>query len=92
MRISVSNLAWGAASHASALTLLSSHGVEGVEVAPTRIADWKALSPERLRAYRSEIEGAGLRVSSLQAIFFGRAEAKLLSDETAFRLMSEAHA
>ena len=88
-RLSVSNLAWGVDHHKQVLTLLAGLGVRGVEVAPTRIAPWADLSPDRLRRYRSEVEAAGLSISSLQAIFFGVEEARLLHDSLAFEAMSE---
>jgi sugar phosphate isomerase/epimerase len=89
VRLSVSNLAWGAEQHGEVLDLLAALGVHGIEVAPTKIAPWADLAPEVLRKYRSEIESAGLRVSSLQAIFYGVHGAILLGDSNAFRVMSE---
>ena len=89
MRLSVSNLAWGAPHHYEALELLRSLGVQGVEVAPTKIAPWTELAPKVLRAYRSEVEAAGLRVSSLQAIFYGVPGAALLGDAVGFQVMSD---
>lgn len=89
MQLSVSNLAWGASHNSEALALLAGLGVRGVEVAPTRIATWADLSPARMRRYRSEVEAAGLSVSSLQAIFFGVEGARLLDNVSAFQVMSE---
>ena len=87
LRLAVSNLAWGMNVNLRALERIAALGVEGIEVAPTRIADWDALTGVRVRRYRREVEAAGLRVSSLQAIFFGRPEAKLLGDSGAFGAM-----
>ena len=64
-------------------------GVQGVEVAPTRIADWNALDAAAVGAYRRQVEGAGLVVCSLQAILFGRPGDRLLDDATAFRSLAE---
>jgi sugar phosphate isomerase/epimerase len=89
MRLSVSNLAWGAEQHGEALALLGRMGVQGIEVAPTKISQWAELTPQRLRSYRSEIEAAGLRVSSLQAIFYGVPGAALLKDPAAFQVMAD---
>ncbi len=85
----MSNLAWGAEDHPQALALLTRLGVDGIEVAPTKIAPWADLSPQRLKSYRSDIEAAGLRVSSLQAIFYGVRGAALLSDPAAFQIMTD---
>ena len=89
MRLSVSNLAWGAEHHGEALDLLGRMGVQGIEVAPTKISQWTELTPKRIRSYRSEIEAAGLRVSSLQAIFYGVRGAALLKDPAAFQVMAD---
>lgn len=89
IRLSVSNLAWADAVKGEALARLAALGVQGVEVAPTRIADWDELTPARLRGYRQELEAAGLRASSLQAVFFNRPDAHLLGDEAGFAAMLE---
>jgi D-psicose/D-tagatose/L-ribulose 3-epimerase len=67
--------------------MLRELGVHGVEVAPTRIAEWHDLNETVLRDYRSRVEGAGLAVSSLQAILFGKPTALLLGDDNGFRIM-----
>lgn len=88
-RLGVSNLAWPAEAEGRAFELLAGHGAEGVEVAPTRIAAWDALTPARLAAFRQGCEASGLSVSSLQAVFFGKPEAALLGDAPAFAAMCE---
>nr|WP_321985541.1 TIM barrel protein [uncultured Lichenicoccus sp.] len=90
-RLGVSNLAWSAGPdrQALALALLARHGAAGVEVAPTRIADWDALTPRRLLAFRAACQAEGLVVSSLQAIFYGCPDAALLGDVPAFDAMRE---
>ncbi len=88
MRLSVSNLAlpensdeyWRSSRDA---------GVEGIEVAPTRIAAWDQLSGKRLEAYRSMLAYNGLVVSSLQAIFYGVPDIALLQDKAAFDRMHD---
>ncbi len=89
MRLAVSNLAWGPELQAPALDLLAQMGVDGVEVAPTRIAGWNDITPALLRRFRDDLAAAGLRASSLQAIFFGRPDAQLLGDAAAFARMCE---
>lgn len=88
-RLSISNLAWSSEDHANALPRLADLGVEGIEVAPTRIADWSELTVARLGAYRAQLESAGLRVSSLQAVLFNCPEAQLLGPGAAFEQMLE---
>jgi len=85
VKLSISNLAWKPPQAATALRLLSELGVEGVEIAPTRIASWEALDGKSLKEARRQVEDHGLRVSSLQAIFFGRNDALLLGGEAEFQ-------
>jgi sugar phosphate isomerase/epimerase len=79
--IAVSNLAWPLAQEAAAFASLGASGVQGVEVAPTRIAPWDDLDAPVLADYRRRIADAGLAVSSLQAILFGRPDLQLLDDD-----------
>jgi sugar phosphate isomerase/epimerase len=83
-RLAISNLAWGRESHHAVLRLLAENGISGVEMAPTRIADWPDLTTENLRAYRQRVESEGLEISSLQAIFFSRPDAQLFGDAASF--------
>jgi len=87
MKFGVSNLAWSSAQEDRAFGFLAAAGYEGVEVAPSRIADWSELTLARLDAFRRKCEAAGLTVPSLQAIFFGRPDAQLLKDDSAFEAM-----
>ncbi len=57
----------------AALELLSSLGVQGVEVAPTRL-------PCPPAEYRNQVADAGLAVSSLQAILHKRPDLQLFGD------------
>ncbi len=86
-RLGVSNLAWAPDAEGRAFALLAERGAQGVEVAPTRIAPWEDLTPTRLHAFRRGCEAAGLAVSSLQAVFFGRPEVALLGPDEAFESM-----
>lgn len=83
-RLAVSNLAWPPELDGAACARLAALGVAGIEVAPTRIANWDGLTPEVLKAYRSRLANAGLEVSSLQALLFGVEGAQLLGDHGAF--------
>lgn len=88
-RLGVSNLAWASEQATEALELLARLGVTGVEAAPTRIAAWNYLNAAAITGYRRQVEGAGLRVCSLQAILFGRPDLQLLADEAAFLALAE---
>ncbi len=89
LRLGVSNLAWPAEAEDRAFALLAERGAQGVEVAPTKIAPWDELSPGRLTQFRAKADSAGLKTSSLQAVFFGKPEAALLSDAAGFDAMCE---
>ena len=86
-RLGVSNLAWPPDAEDRAFSLLAERGALGVEVAPTRIAGWDDLTPSRLRSFRRGCDQAGLVVSSLQAVFFGKPEVALLGTVDAFDAM-----
>lgn len=88
-KLGVSNLAWPARAETAALAMLAERGAQGVEVAPTRIAPWDEITPQRLADFRHGCTQAGLVVSSLQAIFYGRPDASLLGDEAGFSAMGE---
>jgi len=89
MRLAISNLAWPAARENGMFGALARLGVAGVEVAPTRLAAWDAVTAPLLADYRARVEAAGLVVSSLQAVLFGRPELQLLGDDADFRCMLE---
>ena len=89
MRLAVSNLAWGADRQGAAFEMLAGMGVEGVEVAPTRIANWCDITPALLTQFGHDLAAAGLQTSSLQAVFYACPGAQLLGDAAAFEQMRE---
>jgi sugar phosphate isomerase/epimerase len=89
MRLAVSNLAWPAELGDLAIDRLVTLGVTGVEVAPTRLAPWEDLNPTLAHGYRARLADAGLSISSLQAILYGRSELTLLGDRDAFAALAE---
>ena len=85
MRIAVSNIAWPGEVDAEAYALLAGLGVEGIEIAPTRVwPGWEGISAEAVRALKEEIAGAGLVVSSMQSILFQKPELQLFGEGTKF--------
>jgi sugar phosphate isomerase/epimerase len=84
MKLGVSNLAWDRSVEDAAFSLLREYGASGVEVAPTKIAPWEALTPDVLEAYRQKCQSYGLEISSMQAILFNCPDAQLLGDEAGF--------
>lgn len=82
MKLSISNIAWNAEQDQKVYGILAENGFEGVELAPTRI--FEKLPYEHLREAKewSNVlrENYGLRVSSIQSIWYGRRE-KLFGTE-----------
>jgi len=87
MKLAISNLAWGQAEQDEILSILPALGVSGVEVAPTKIGGWDEITPAMLADFRNKLNGLGLSVSSLQAIFFRKPDAQLLGDANGFAVM-----
>lgn len=73
MRLAISNIAWPAGADDEVAPLLHAHGVEGVELALTKI--WpEPLDPRaaEVRAYRASWEKRGVSIAALQALLFGK--------------------
>lgn len=90
MRLAVSNIAWPAEADEAAAELLATRGVNGVEVAPSRVCDrpWEAEA-ERVRAYRGFWEDRGLPIVAMQALLFGRGDLVLFGDASVRRKLTE---
>lgn len=82
MKIAISNIAWSPSEEIEMAQLLPSLGVNAVEVAPARIAPttdgFKALWEEN-----------GVKISSMQALLFGRDDLVLFDSSEKRRLMLE---
>jgi sugar phosphate isomerase/epimerase len=85
--LSASNIAWPVDATEQVYTLLSEAGFDGVEVALTKFGTWEQLNEERIRSACARIKAHGLRVSSFQALYFGKPEAQLLAGPDEFDLM-----
>jgi sugar phosphate isomerase/epimerase len=73
--IAFSNLAWDPADDRDVAAILRDAGVGGIELAPTKIwPDPTAVARRDVVAYRSMWEKAGLPITSLQSLLFGRPE------------------
>jgi D-psicose/D-tagatose/L-ribulose 3-epimerase len=82
MRIAISNIAWNPQADLEILSLLDRHGVEGIEIAPTKIwpCPLEATSAE-LDDYRSTWRRRGQPIVALQSLLFGRPDLTLFDDE-----------
>lgn len=73
MRLAISNIAWPAGADHEAAPLLHAHGVEGVELALTKIWPEPLEAPAaEVRAYRESWEKRGVSIAALQALLFGK--------------------
>jgi sugar phosphate isomerase/epimerase len=82
MRLAISNIAWPTGADQTVASLLHAHGVEGVELALTKI--WPeplAASAAEVRAYRETWENRGVRIAALQALLFGKPHLTLFDSE-----------
>ncbi len=87
MRLAVSLIGWEAQDDEVALGRLASAGVDGIEVAPTRLwGSWDDATPDAARRYREALEAAGLACPAMQSLFFGVEGAMLTGDADGRRI------
>jgi sugar phosphate isomerase/epimerase len=82
MRLAISNIAWPSGEDAAVAPLLDAYGVEGVELALTKI--WPeplAAASSEVRTYREGWERRRFRIAALQALLFGKAHLNLFDTE-----------
>ncbi len=83
MRISVSNIAWPATLDREALRTLRVESVNAVEIAPTRVwPDWNGASAQAAARLCEGFGGKGLRISSMQAILFGKPDCLIFGNDS----------
>lgn len=87
MKIALTNLALPANVPWEAWQMLATEGLNGVEVALTRLASWTEINEDIVISYKQRLEAYGLQVPSLQAILYGVAEAQLLQDTGRFDIL-----
>lgn len=78
MKKAFSQIAWSMPDAPAVHALLLAHGFTGIEVAPTKIwPDWVGATPAAAAAYQRALAAEGLTVPALQAILFGKPNARL---------------
>ena len=90
MKYSISNIAWDASSDFAMYTFLQQNGIDGIEIAPTRLFSNPYENIEMAQLYATMLKNRfNLEISSMQSIWFGQhgnifnaEEAKVLSDYT----------
>lgn len=82
MRYAVSNIALDAFDHADLLPRVAELGIDGIEIAPSRIwrDTWHGLTAAQIDAYRRDLERAGLEAVGLHSLFFDHPELGLFRD------------
>lgn len=85
VRFAVSNIALTAFDHGAQLDSLPGLGIEGLEVAPSRVwrDTWRGLDRNQVARYRRRVEGAGLAVVGLHSLFFDHPKLGLFKDAAA---------
>ncbi len=85
MRLAISNIAWEASEDEAVSKILHSVGIQGIEIAPTKV--WSKpieASEKELLAYRDTWHRRGFEIVALQSLIFGRPDLMLFG-ETAKR-------
>jgi D-psicose/D-tagatose/L-ribulose 3-epimerase len=88
VKIAISNLAWAPDDDRAVASLLVSAGVQGVELAPSKI--WPGTPPLKVgeaERYAEWWRDRGLEVVALQGILFGRPELQLFGDPAAVQAL-----
>lgn len=89
MPLAISNILWAPEQEAAALLAAKTAGADGIEVAPSRIAPWEALTPAAVKAYRAKLADHGLKIPSMQAVLFGVPDVALLADTPAYQRLAD---
>jgi sugar phosphate isomerase/epimerase len=85
VKLAFSNIAWNDEEEPHVLGLLRKRGVDGIEVAPTRLwPEWAGATPAAARLVRSRFAAEGFEIPSMQAILFGKPHLSLFGDRLAF--------
>ena len=90
MKLSISNIAWGKEDDFAMYTFLQKNGIDGIEIAPSRLFENPYENLEQAQLYATMLKNRfNLSVSSMQSIWFGKSgnifnpdEARALSDYT----------
>ena len=82
-RFALSNIALPSGDHAALLPAVAAMGINGIEVAPSRIWSdpWTGLTDGRVSAYRRAVEAVGMNVVGLHSLFFDHPELGLFKSE-----------
>jgi len=83
MKLSISNIGWEQHDDPAVMAGLARLGVQGIEVAPTKIwPEWQGAEAGAAVRYREKLAAAGFDIPAMQAILFGRPELQLFVSRT----------
>ena len=90
MKLSISNIAWAADKDLYVYQIMQKYGFYGLEIAPTRIFPENPYDrlTEAKAWSRSLYESFGIKISSMQSIWYGRQE-KLFGSESERKTLSD---
>jgi sugar phosphate isomerase/epimerase len=71
MKLALSNFAWDSDENESIFKTLSSIGVENIEGVLTKINNWDSLGESELVKYKELLNRHGIKIESIQSIFYG---------------------
>jgi sugar phosphate isomerase/epimerase len=75
MKLAISNIAWPPDEDVAVAEIMREYGLEGVEIAPTKIwPDPASSSRSEIQEYAAKWKKMGIAVSSMQALLFGHPE------------------
>jgi len=81
LRFAFSNIAWTPHDDPAVFSLLRRQGIEGIEVAPSAVwGGWEAMTVPEAKAYRQFLAEQGFEVPALQAILYGKPQARLFEE------------
>ena len=83
MKLAVSNIAWAIHDDPAIFALLKSLGVDGIEVAPTKVwPAWTGITEKKIKLYKSQLNDSGFDIPAMQAILFGKPQLQLFKPES----------
>jgi sugar phosphate isomerase/epimerase len=71
MKLSLSNFAWDSDENEFIFKTLSSIGIENIEGVLTKINNWDTLGESELVKYKESLNHHGIKIESIQSIFYG---------------------
>lgn len=71
MKLALSNFAWDSEENETIFKTLTSIGIENIEGVLTKINNWDSLGESELIQYKESLNRHGIKIESIQSIFYG---------------------